>query len=274
MYSLLNDRVVSNQKLLQLTNRAFRYGDGCFETIRVIDGKPIHLELHYERLVNTLGVLKLNIPNITIQSFQAELEKLIATNEITEGARIRYTVFRDGKGLYTPDSNLAVRLIELSSLESNHYKLNDKGLNCGICKEIVLSYNSFSAYKTLNSLPYVMASIYKEESLFDNLILMNRESRVVEMCNSNIFLIKGSSVFTPPISEGCIDGVYRKYLLHVLPLIGYKVILDPLHINAVSSADEIFVTNSISGIQWVGAMGQKRFQNTKVKEIFSKINSL
>lgn len=271
MYSLLNDNLISDEKLKQLNNRAFRYGDGCFETIRVIGGEVVNLELHYERLVNTINVLKLDFPELTIQSFQTELQKLIATNEITKGARIRYTIFRDGEGLYTPKMNLAKRLIEIAPLEANSYQLNEKGLNCGVCKEVVLGKSTYSAYKTINALPYVMASIYKKESNYDNLILLNKESRVVEMCNSNIFLVKGNTIFTPPISEGCIDGVYRKFLIKNIPKLGYKVILDPIHVNAVSSADEIFITNSIFGIQWVGAVGKKRYLNSFTKLLFSKI---
>tara|TARA_R110002049_G_scaffold48541_1_gene139777 strand:+ start:2189 stop:3004 length:816 start_codon:yes stop_codon:yes gene_type:complete len=271
MYALLNDNLVSNEKIAALNNRGFKYGDGCFETIRVVDGRVKHMELHFERLSNTLSALKLILSNFTIQSFQLELEKLIATNEISKGARIRYTVYRSGGGLYTPQENNANRLLEISTLDNNNYQLNDKGLNCGVCSEVVLSYHTYSQFKTLNALPYVMASIYKDQSPYDNLILLNKDKRAVELCNANLFLIKGSTVFTPPISEGCVKGVYREYVINKLPNLGYKVIQDPIHIDAVSSADEIFITNSISGIQWVSAFNKKRFLNSSIKKIVQGI---
>lgn len=271
MYALLDNKVISDSKLNLLKNRGFKYGDGCFETIRVINGRLVNSELHYERLFKTVHVLKINFKQLTFYSFKEELDKLISMNEILNGARIRYTVFRDGDGFYTPDSNDARRLIEISPLSESSYRLNEKGLRCGICSDIKLNYHTYSAYKTLNALPYVMASIYKKESNLDNLILLNNEDRVVELCNSNIFLIKGKVVYTPPLSEGCIDGVFRKFLIQFLPSLGYKVVLDPIHIDAVSSADEIFTTNSISGIQWIGAIDKKRFLNSSIQYIFSQL---
>ncbi len=271
MYALLDDNVVSDQKIAAVQNRGFQYGDGCFETIRVLNGEIFNAELHFQRLTKTLDVLKLEHINLTYRQFISDLDKLLAMNEYPIAARIRYTVYRSGGGLYTPDTNLAKRVVTISPLEHQNYQLNEKGLSCGICQSVRLSYHTFSPYKTISALPYVMASIELQESKHDNLIMLNNSDHVVEMCNANIFLIKGNTVFTPPISEGCIDGVYRKYIISQLTSHGYKVIQDRIHKNAINTADEVFITNSIQGIQWVGAIGRKRYHNAVIKQIQSSL---
>lgn len=267
MYALSDDNVVSNQKIRALQNRAFQYGDGCFETIRVVNGEIFNVNLHFQRLTKTLEVLRLDHQNLTIDQFIGDLDKLLVMNEKPDSARIRYTVYRSGGGLYTPNTNLAKRIVTLSLLDLPDYQLNEKGLSCEICHSVRLSYHTFSPYKTISALPYVMASLELKESKYDNLILLNESNHVVEMCNSNIFLIKGATIFTPPISEGCIDGVFRQFVISQLISLGYKVVQDPIHMDAISSADEVFITNSILGIQWVGAIGRKRYQNSVIKKL-------
>jgi branched-chain amino acid aminotransferase len=272
MYVLLNDKVLADKQTKSFDNRAFKYGDGGFETIRVIDGKPVHVSLHFDRLMRTLKVLGINLPlGFNEPAFLESLQKVIAVNSISEGGRIRYTYFRSGGGKYSPESNDLESFIEIESLENNQYELNKKGLTCEVCDQVTLNYHQFSAYKTLNSLPYVMASRYMAEKNLDNVLLLNENKRIVEFANANIFLVKGNSVFTPPISEGCIDGVMREVILDYLKHHNFKVYEDPIHVNALQQAEEVIACNSIVGIQWISAIGSKRYLNNQLKDIFNKI---
>jgi len=267
MYVLLNDKVLADKQTKSFDNRAFKYGDGGFETIRVINGEPMHVDLHFARLINTCLLLGIEpAKEFTPVSFEESLKKSIAVNSISKGGRIRYTYFRSGGGKYAPETNELETFIEVEPLDVNQYELNKKGLTCGICDGITLNYHQFSAYKTLNALPYVMASRYMQEKKLDNVLLLNDKQCIVEFANANIFLIKGNSVFTPPITEGCIDGVMRKVIIEHFRNKNYKVHIDPIHVNALQQAEEVFACNSIIGIQWVAAIGNKRYLNSHLKD--------
>lgn len=272
MYILLNNKVLADNQVKCLNNRGFKYGDGGFETIRVINGEPMYTDLHYKRLINTLSILGLHPSNeFSPLTFEDSLKKCIAVNSIKGGARIRYTYFRAGGGKYTPESNEVETYIEIEPIESNFYELNKKGLTCEICPTVRLNYHQFSEYKTLNALPYVMASKYMKQKELDNVLLLNDKDCIVEFANSNVFLVKGNSIFTPPITEGCIDGVMRSVIIDFFKKHHFKLHEDPIHVHALQQAEEVFSSNSINGIQWVGAIGGKRFLHSKIKELFSRI---
>lgn len=264
---LWNGEWVSEEQLADGLNRAFRYGDGLFESMRLNGGEIPLIEYHFDRLFKGMHALKIEPVNNFKILLKESLEKLVNKQKL-DSAIIRLWVFRGGKGKYTPSSNQAAFCLQAEPLNSEPFTLNSKGLRIEIVESIQLHKHPFSAFKTLNALPYVRASIEKKERGFDDLILLDQNGRLSEATSSNLFLIKNNRIKTPPIEAACVNGVMRTFLLNdkklTLPIVEEVLELDDLLL-----ADEVFLANSIQGIKWVGAFRDKRYFHHQT-EILSK----
>ena len=259
---------------LSYKNRAFYYGDGLFETMHA-NGTDIHFfEDHMIRLKYGMEILKMEIPTIIGSGFiEKEIIKLLHKNKLYQGVRIRLSVFRNDGGKYTPANNNISYLVETEYIEDDYYELNQKGLLIDIFQDIKKPVNQFSNLKTSNSLLYVMAGIYAKEKNIDDCILLNDAGNIIEGISSNIFLIKGSTMSTPTLKDGPVAGVMRKQILKIADSVGFKINHESsITIGQLLNADEVFLTNSISGIRWVLAYKDKRYYNHNAKKLVDKLN--
>ncbi|MBI2268914.1 MAG: aminotransferase class IV [Bacteroidetes bacterium] len=265
--------VNADEPLLKVDNRAFRFGDSLFETIRVMNGQPLFLSDHITRLLKGVGLLKMDLsPQYTLSFFLNQITELIKANNITAGGRIRITVFRNGEGFYTPKDNSTSYVIEVISIPENEYILNQKGFNIDIFSEIKKQQNPMSTIKSGNALLYVLAGAHKVKQQLDDCVVMNAKGDVIESINSNIFAVKNGVLYTPPVSEGCVDGVLRKKIIEVAFKNRIAVYEINLAQSVLLSADELFLTNVISGLRWVGAYKNKRYFNNTSKSLTDKLN--
>lgn len=255
-------------------NRAFKYGDGLFETIKAINTEPLFFNDHFERLKKGMKILELKAPDYFISGYLKEkIIRLLNANKLFKSARVRLTVYRKQGGAYLPENNEAEFLIEAASMESEKYNLNTKGLVVDIFPTILKPISVLSNLKTINSLPFVMAGLYKQKNKLDDCIILNENKHISESVSSNIFLVKNQQLYTPSLSEGCIDGVMRKQIIKLAAQMKLKVYENGFLIpEDLMLADEFFLTNTIVGIQWVIACREKRFFNKTSIEIINKLN--
>ena len=115
---------------------------------------------------------------------------------------------------------------------------------------------------------YVLAGLFKTKNNLDDCIILNDKEVVCEAITSNVFIRKNNQTITPPLSDGCIDGVFRKNMLRLLEQEGMRCIEKSLSVSDLQAADEIFLTNVSTGIRWVGALNQKRYYNKFSASIF------
>jgi len=255
------------------SNRAFRYGDAIFETIRYSSDKPLFIEDHFKRLKWSLGLLQMELPpEFGIHLISIVIKELVAKNGIVGDANVRLQVFRSGKGKYTPEINSADYFIEVESLESTGYSYNEKGIRLGVYNEVRKQINKFNALKSANSLLYVMAGLYNKEVGFGDCLILNEKGNICEAISSNIFVYRDQQLFTPSVQEGCVVGIMRKQVIRIATESGYKVSERALSVADLTTADEVFLTNSIGGVIWVGAFDQKRYFNSLSKLISIKLN--
>lgn len=249
-----------SKALLNSGNRAFNYGDALFETLKIADSKIYFLEDHYFRLMASMRMLRMEIPlNFTMEFFENELLKTAEQNNL-ENARIRLTVFRKEGGLYNPTTNQIDYLIVASPLTI----LVKETYTVDIFKDYYLNSDILSTLKTTNKIINVLASIYASENGFDNCILVNERKQVVEAINGNIFTVKGNTIKTPSISEGCIKGITRKKIIEIVSKSDdYTIEETEISPFDLQKADEIFITNVIVGIQPITQYKKATF-NTKV----------
>jgi branched-chain amino acid aminotransferase len=267
--------VGSDAAVFTINNRAFRYGDGLFESMRMINGSVPFLSLHLERLKQSCKFLKFNTDDVIEErKLKKQLSELALKNNIEGNAKIRFTCFREDGGLYTPNSNKINYSIEIAELNNSKFELNVKGLSVELFQEIKKQVHPLSNFKSNNCLIYVLAGIYKTEKKFDDCILLNERSNICEAISSNLFLVINGALYTPSLSEGCLDGVMRRVILENAPKHRINIYESAIMPNDLLRADELFLSNAVNGINWIGSYKNKRYYNNTTKKILSILNDL
>ena len=255
------------------TNRGFRYGDALFESIRMVNGKIQFLTEHLHRLKTGMQILKMEIPEkFDEEYFTHQILQLNEKNSITQDARIRLTIYRNDAGFYAPVTNEVSFVIESENIDAHGYLLNVKGLIIDVYMETKKALNTLSTIKSANCLVYILAAIYKNQQHLDECIILNEKGNIAEVVSSNIFAVKNGVLYTPPITEGCINGVMRQQIIKIARENKNAVYETSVALNVLLNSDEIFITNAISGIRWVGAYKGKRYFNNTSKLLLEKLN--
>lgn len=271
----LNGTLIEGETpVFSIKNRGFRYGDALFETIRIVNGKVCYIEKHINRLVDGMKVLKMNVPqNYTNQFFINEIQKLIVSNEIAGGGRIRITIYRDAEGYYTPETNDVSFVIEAVPLTENLYELNKDGYTIDLYEDEKLIINKLSSLKTNNCLTHVMAGIYKKEKKLDECVMVNELGSIAECISSNLFVGFNGVLYTPSLNQGIIPGVMRSVIMEIAKENRIEVQETTLNPQVLLRADEVFLTNAIVGIKWVGAYRSKRYFSKTSRMLVDLLNS-
>ena len=253
--------------------RGFNFGDGLFETIRVYDGKSIYLEAHLNRISRGLEILKIKQNySFNLNALKRYINELLIYKNIKDGGKVKIYVFRSGQGTYKPESNQMSFLIEAVDIDHNKYELNKKGFLVDIYREYSKTVNQLSFFKTSNSLLYVLAAVYAEEKKLDDVFIINNDNEIIESSNSNVFFLKDDMLITPKTNSGCIQGVMRTEVIKAANDLGIKVLESTVYKEDLEKSREIFLTNVISGVRWVGGYKKTRFYNLISKKIVEKIN--
>ena len=251
-----NGEILEKDKFsLELSNRAFRFGDSIFETIRVFDGKVIFIDDHYSRLISTLEIVKMSITDsFTKEYLNSEILKLINSHQSGSNARIRLTVYRKASSsIYFVDSNDSFDfVIEYSELSDNNFSADINDYEIDIFEEIKKPSGVLSQIKSNNVLLHSIAGSVARDKLINNIVLVNEKGCITEAVNANIFIVKDDIIITPKLSDGCVDGIMRKNIIDIIKKqTSYKIEVRSIDKSELHSCDEIFITNSIIGIQSV-----------------------
>lgn len=269
-----NGNIESNSTL-ETENRGFNFGDAIFETVKLSNGKLLFWEDHYFRLMASMRIMRMEIPmSFTLEYFEDEVQKLVNANaEKIDSARVKIVVYRVGEGLYSPSSNEIEFLITLKPLENAIYTLSQDAYCVDLYKDNYVSPTILSTLKTNNKALNILGSIYAKENGYDNCLLLNTSKSVVESLNSNLFLVKGNTIKTPPLTDGCLKGVMRKQIIDILKkLPDYEIIEDSISPFELQKADELFLTNVIVGIQSITNYRKKSYSSKLAKELIGKLN--
>jgi branched-chain amino acid aminotransferase len=269
-----NGQVLENSGYtLEAGNRGNLYGDGLFESIRVMNGQPLNLEAHYLRLVDGAVALKMRVPSfLTQEYFSEKVTELVQKSEITGGARVRFSLDRIAGGTYTPISNECTYFIEVYPINENSYELNAKGWEVDLFMEMKKHKTKLSNYKTKNGLCYVMASIAAQEKELDEYLLCNPQGNVLEGTSSNLFVVSNGVLYTPGLEDGCLAGVMRMTVINLALENGIKVYECSILPQNLLAGSELFLTNAIRGITWVGGYRTKRYTNEMARKITDLLN--
>lgn len=271
-----NGQIVDDKALyLNVTNRGLLYGDALIETLRVVNGKLIFWEDHYLSLMSAMRILRMEIPmSFTMEFLEEQILMLLPGEQKNQSAAIRITVFRNNGGSYTPLSNDVTYIISSEPLTNPYYILNEDSFEVELFKDFTLSKNMLSNLKTNNRILNVVGSIYAKENGYHNCLMLNDSKSVTEALDGNIFLVKDNVIRTPPLGDGCIKGVIRKKILDILRKVDtYECLEKSISPFELQQADELFITNSINGIQPISKYRKKIFGNTVARDILGKLNA-
>lgn len=275
LYVNNNGKVLpANAPVIDAGSRAFLYGDGLFESIRIINGKPINLKGHMQRMFKGAELLKIRIPiHLNEEVFKEKILELLELSEITKGGKCRLSLDRMSGGSYKPTSNEATYFIEVWPQDDNEFQLNYKGLEIDIYRDIKLQYSVLSPFKTKNGLIKVMAAIAAGESGLDDFVLQNDKGNIIESTSCNLFIVSNGVLYTPGLQEGCLAGTMRMQIINIAIQNGIRVYECSVLPHNLLSADEVFLTNAVSGLKWVGGYRTKRYMNNTSRRLVMLLNA-
>lgn len=254
-------------------NRAYLYGDGLFETIRVINGRAINVPNHYARLVEGMNALGMKPPaTFSASFFEGEIHHLISENKIDKGGRIRLSVDRKPGGFYLPQSNHVDYYIEAEALDYNVYTLNDRGYIIDLYDDIKKDISPLSRYKTKNGLIYIMAKMKSEEQGLDDLLIQNYKMGIIEGASSNLFVVSNGVLYTPGLDLGPLGGTMRMQIINLALENGIKVYECNISPQNLLVADEVFLTNAIQGVIWVDQYRTKTYGKEIARKFIGLLN--
>lgn len=256
-------------------NRGFLYGDAVFETLKIVDGKILFSEDHYFRLMASMRIVRMEIPmNFTLEYFEEQILLVANAENCSASARARITVYRNDGGKYLPEDNNVSFLVSVSKLENVLYQIAHKIYEVELFKDFYVSKQLLSGIKSTNRLLNVAASIYAKENDLQNCLLLNDEKNVIEAIQGNIFMFTDGKLVTPPVSEGCVNGVMRRQVLALAKKMEdievSEQVISPFDLQ---KADEIFITNIIIGIQPVFKYRKKEFGSALAETLLQKLNT-
>lgn len=253
--------------VITLNNRAFHYGDGLFESLRIVDGKVCFVDAHWARSESGAALLRIDLPKgLDRNSFERYIGDLAKRCGLSS-ARCRFTLFRGGDGQYSPTENTGQFTMEVNAMEHPYHSLNDQGLMVDIWPEMRKPINDLARHKTLNCQYYIMGALWAKQRGLDDCLLQNERGNIIESSSGNLFIVSNGVLYTPSLSDGCVGGVMRAQVVNLALANNIKVYECSLNPQNLLAADELFFTNAVRGIQWVGAYRTKRYSQRMSQQL-------
>ncbi len=271
-----NGLLVSSQEQSWSNNRSFLYGDGVFETLKIVNQKVLFLEDHYFRLMASMRIVRMEIPmNFTMEYLETQILNTANANKCSDSARVRITVYRNEGGYYLPETNQISFIIQAKSLPNSLYSYESIPYEVDLYKDFYIAKQLLSTLKTTNKIIHVTGSIFAKENGFQNCLLLNDEKNVVEALQGNIFMLLDGKLITPPITDGCLNGIMRKKIISLAKSIeNIEMIEASISPFDLQKAEELFITNVIKGIQPITKYRKKEYSTNLAKKLTEKLNTL
>jgi branched-chain amino acid aminotransferase len=270
-----NGVILDSDFQLSVNNRSFLYGDGVFETLKIVDNTILFFEDHYFRLMASMRIVRMEIPmSFTLEFLESQILSLVNQLAIENSARVRITVYRNEGGYYAPNQNSVSYVVQAAPLSDKTYTIEKSNFEVDLYKDFAVTKQLLSTLKTTNKMIHVTASIFAKENQLESCLLVNDSKNVIEAISGNLFMLMGNTLITPPTSEGCLNGIMRKQIITLAKQ--FETIdfvereISPFDIQ---KADELFITNVIQGIQPITKYRKKEFEIKLALQLLEKLNA-
>jgi branched-subunit amino acid aminotransferase/4-amino-4-deoxychorismate lyase len=243
---------------IPVTDRSYLLGDGLFETMLVLAGKPVFLTEHLNRLKHSSTFFGYNLP--TADQLTDVVMSVIDANSISTGS-VRLTVSpRENQGLLAkPEGPLNI-LVTFRYGEPYARELYERGFMAIIAETTRRNEHSpLSVHKTTNFTDSILAKKEALEKAADEAILLNTTGNLTEATVANLFIVKDGTVLTPPVKDGVLPGIIRQKVLDFCSTQNIPAREQTLAPTELETADEAFLTNSLMGIMSLTKAGERTF---------------
>jgi 4-amino-4-deoxychorismate lyase len=239
-----------------VTDRGLQFGDGVFETIAVIDGRPRHWQLHMARLQRSLAKLKFHDrpdPDLLYHEaigLCADQPRAVLKLIITRGDSQR--------GYAVPADAQCHRILRLTPWPEWVTPPVGGGVKATLCQTRLARQPALAGIKHLNRLEHVLARLEWDSEYAEGLMCDDHDL-LIEGTMSNVFLIREGALHTPLLNHCGVEGVMREHVLETAQSQGIEVEIQPLHRLTLREFDEVFLTNSVIGIWPVQSVDEMQF---------------
>lgn len=258
--------------LFLAANRAYRFGEGIFETMLWLNGRICFGTDHLQRLQNGMQLLGIQPPpHFTLAAVEDVVARLVQKNGHQQAARIRLSV-TCGNGMLNQFDEWGFEwLVESFEINILPTRFSQTGLTTRLFTGARKNTDALSAFKTASHLVYALAARHAVNLKLNDCIILNTGGMVCDSSIANLFMIKGNEIITPSLSGGCIAGVFRKNLILKAPELGYSVTERDISPAELETAGELFLTNVIRGICSVGQFEDKQYESAATAAFAQKI---
>lgn len=242
----INSKLVDQgQAHISVFDRGFLFGDSVYEVTRVYNGVPLFFEDHFERLEFSASRIYMKLP-LEIEQLKEEVLKTLSSSDLKE-AYIRIIVTR-GEGEIGMDTGLANSpntIIICKKLNTHPKSYYEDGVKLTLSEVLRNAPRAMDPnIKSGNYLNNVLA--YRKASISDahESIMLNASGQVTECTTSNIWMVKGEQIFTPPIEAGLLKGITREKILSLNGIDNLEIKEEHFSFDELTLADEVFITSS------------------------------
>lgn len=239
-------------------NDRIRVGDGIFDTMLAIDAMPVHADLHFDRLLRHAAVLEIPV-TLKFDAYLRNIKSLFERNNYVNGRFVINTLVSrssDERGLQVPENAKTQIAIRISRAPAEFPKLH-----AIIPQNVTRNEGSIlSQVKSVNYGVMVMALQEAEKTGANEAVLLNNHGFVTCATSSNIFVVKGKRLYTPPLKDGVMDGVVRRLLIE-----RYKAVEKSMKPAHLFGSDGVYLTNSIKGALPLRSLDGKKLPPPSLK---------
>ncbi len=253
---------------ISIQDRGLQYGDGIFETLAVLDGKPLCLDKHIDRL--KLGCQRLRIPFTDTNLLLSEILTLSKDQQRTV-LKIIITRGAGGRGYQIPVDIVPTRIVSILSWPSHPVDNRKSGVITQLCKSRYGINKSLAGIKHLNRLEQILARGEISDDAVAEGIVMDQAGKIIEGTMSNLFVRLNNSWLTPDLSECGVAGIIRQYILENQKLLGLDINTGIVSIEQLFKAKEIFLCNSIIGIWPVKQIDTQHYSDFRISQQISTV---
>ncbi len=241
---------------IDVSDRGFQYGDGLFETIEILHGKPLFLDLHLTRLL--AGCKRLLIPMPDYALLQREAENLAAQRKQAV-MKLIITRGTGGRGYRQPEEIRPTRLFSLHPYPDYPESFYREGVSIRFCRHRLGLNPSLAGIKHLNRLEQVLGRAEWLNADIQEGLMLDLHGNVIEGTMSNVFYVKDRILHTPLIEQSGVAGIVRSIIIDLAAQLPIETIKKNILPEELLQAEEMFVTNSIIGIWPVKKLDRQDF---------------
>jgi len=239
-------------------DRGALHGLGLFETLLAVEGAPVHLDRHWQRLEQGVERLGWTVPELDVAAVMTEL---LQRNQLEAGrARIRLAL-SGGSGSLRDLTPGADRLLTLSASRLGEIP---QGLKVALCPWRRNEHSPLNDLKCSSYAENLVALDWARQDGLDEVLFLNTAGELCEAATANVFLVRNGALLTPALQSGCLPGVARSVILELADAHGIEAREATLGVEDLEQADECFLTSATHGVMAVSRLGEREYPNTPV----------